>query len=324
YRFATTTGVEIRYNLTDAAIVSRDGATGTVAGNITNAQPTWFVNAAVGDLHLNASATAAINHAPANANATTDYDDQSRAADAAPDVGADEFVAAGGNAAPPPNSDPYIVTSYLKIPNFGAHPTIRTIASGNWSNAKIWSAGRVPAAGDLVSIDPGYTVTYDVNSTAALNTLEIQATGTLTFRTDLNTHLVVGNFLVLEGGSLVVGTAANPIAPTVQADIDIADQAINTSTDPQQFGTGLIVLGDVTMHGATRTPFATLAQEPHAGDTALHFAPPVTGWQAGDDPLLPDTRTLPGDGATGYVYQPQWERVTVQSVSADGLTVFLT
>jgi hypothetical protein len=44
--------VEIRYNLTDGAVQARDGATGTVAKNITNAQSSWFVNAATGDHHL--------------------------------------------------------------------------------------------------------------------------------------------------------------------------------------------------------------------------------------------------------------------------------
>jgi hypothetical protein len=44
--------VEIRYNLTDGAFQARDGATGTVAKNITNAQSSWFVNAATGDHHL--------------------------------------------------------------------------------------------------------------------------------------------------------------------------------------------------------------------------------------------------------------------------------
>ena len=48
YRFAATTGVQIRNNLSDAAVTLRDGASGTVSGNVTNAQASWFVNAAMG------------------------------------------------------------------------------------------------------------------------------------------------------------------------------------------------------------------------------------------------------------------------------------
>ena len=44
-----------------AAVQRRDGASGTVAGNVTNAQPGWFVDAAGGDLHLAAAATPAID-----------------------------------------------------------------------------------------------------------------------------------------------------------------------------------------------------------------------------------------------------------------------
>jgi hypothetical protein len=84
------------------------------------------------------------------------------------------------------------------------------------------------------------------------------------------------------------------------------------------------VLGNVTMHGPVKTPFVGLAQEAHAGDTVLHLASPVTGWQPGDYPLLPDTRQLFPTFDNGANYQPQWERVTIQSVSADGLTVTLT
>jgi PKD repeat protein len=60
YRFSTTTNVKILYNLTDSAITARDGATGTVSGNITTAQQSWFVNPSVGDLHLTAAATPGI------------------------------------------------------------------------------------------------------------------------------------------------------------------------------------------------------------------------------------------------------------------------
>jgi hypothetical protein len=90
YRFSGTTGVQIRNNLTDAPIVSRDGASATVNGNVTNAQNSWFVNAAIGDLHLVAAATAAINTATP-IGVGSDYDGQLRPSGSAPDVGADEF-----------------------------------------------------------------------------------------------------------------------------------------------------------------------------------------------------------------------------------------
>jgi PKD repeat protein len=222
--------------------------------------------------------------------------------------------------------DPYIITPYLKIPNFGAHPTIVSIVSGNWSNPATWSLGRVPQAGDVVDINPGFTVTYDVNDATdaiALNTVEVQPTATLTFRTDISTQICVANFMVLQGGNLIVGTAANPIAANVNCNIDIANQAINTSTDPEQFGTGLIVLGNVTMHGAAKVPYVTLAQEAHAGNTVLHLAAPATGWQVGDDLVLPDTRQL-DYGGDGGSYSPQWEQLNIKSMSADGLTVTLS
>jgi len=95
YRFPATQGVEIRYNLTDGAVQQRDGATGMVASNITHAQPSWFVNAAAGDLHLAATAVAAIDKAAPHPEVRTDYDGKSRPQGAAPDIGADEFSPAG-------------------------------------------------------------------------------------------------------------------------------------------------------------------------------------------------------------------------------------
>ena len=62
-----------------------------------------------------------------------------------------------------PITTPMIVTPYLTIPNFGATPTIYSIASGNWYNPATWSLDRVPTTGDIVDIEPGTTVTYNVN-----------------------------------------------------------------------------------------------------------------------------------------------------------------
>jgi hypothetical protein len=96
YRFPATTGVEIRSNLADGAVQRRDGASATVAGNVTTAQPGWFADAAGGNLHLTAVATPAIDRAQPHPLVTRDYDQAPRPTGALPDVGADELDAAAG------------------------------------------------------------------------------------------------------------------------------------------------------------------------------------------------------------------------------------
>jgi Right handed beta helix region len=106
YRFPDTTGVEIRFNLTDARIVARDGATGNVANNITSASSGFFVDPANNDLHLRGTTALAIDAAPVHPDVTDDYDGQLRPENgAAPrDLGADEFLSGTiGTPEPPSN-----------------------------------------------------------------------------------------------------------------------------------------------------------------------------------------------------------------------------
>src|SRR5262249_44506735 len=98
--FSTTTNVLIEANLTDSAIRGRDGAAGSVIGNVTTAPATWFVNAARGDLHLTAAATGAIDQAPVLTDVPTDYDGQARPIGATSDIGAHEYGATLPPAAP--------------------------------------------------------------------------------------------------------------------------------------------------------------------------------------------------------------------------------
>ena len=74
---------------------------------------------------------------------------------------------------------------------------------------------------------------------------------------------------MLPGGTLDVGTQANPIAANVTALIETANQTINTTFDPSQYGDSLIGLGNVTIYGAAKTPFVQLAVAPQAGATTL-------------------------------------------------------
>jgi hypothetical protein len=90
YRFSASNG-GISYNLTDAPIWQRDGASGTLTGNITNAALDWFVDPNNYDLHLNATATQAIDTAAGLADVVDDFDGETRPIGDLPDIGADEF-----------------------------------------------------------------------------------------------------------------------------------------------------------------------------------------------------------------------------------------
>jgi hypothetical protein len=89
-RFSDSQGT-FAYNLTNMPILhDRDGAQGIVVGNVTDAQPNWFVDAASGDLHLSPTATDAVDRALILPDVPDDFDGQQRPIGPAPDVGADE------------------------------------------------------------------------------------------------------------------------------------------------------------------------------------------------------------------------------------------
>jgi hypothetical protein len=217
-----------------------------------------------------------------------------------------------------------VITPHFEIPDFGAGATITSDSSGAWSNPDTWSAGRVPTAEDVVRIAAGTTVSFDVASSPALDSVVIYAGGVLNFRTDISTQLLVTNLQVMEGGELRMGTAADPVAAAVTAQIVFRNVPLDTADDPAQFGHGLVALGKVTMHGAAQSQgFVRLTAEPRMGDTTLVLAQPVTGWKVGDRLVLPDTRHLKfGELRENYV--PQWERPTIQAISADGRTITLS
>ncbi len=90
-RYADSQGT-FAYNLTNLEIwADRDGASGTLTGNVTDAQGSWFANAAAGDLHLSPLAMAAIDQAATLPQVPDDYDADVRPIGPAPDVGADEY-----------------------------------------------------------------------------------------------------------------------------------------------------------------------------------------------------------------------------------------
>ncbi len=79
-RYASTTGVEVRSNLLDGAVQSRDGAAPATADNETAAQPTWFLDLAAADLRLTGAATPALGATTRLPDALDDFATWPRAA----------------------------------------------------------------------------------------------------------------------------------------------------------------------------------------------------------------------------------------------------
>ncbi|HRF64107.1 MAG TPA: right-handed parallel beta-helix repeat-containing protein [Candidatus Competibacter sp.] len=102
YRFASTQNVLIANNLTNKPVMSRDGASGTVSKNVSNAAGTWFANKNSGDLHLASAVSGVVASGQSITGLTDDFDGQARLPTSI-DIGADQLVSGATNLPPPTN-----------------------------------------------------------------------------------------------------------------------------------------------------------------------------------------------------------------------------
>jgi hypothetical protein len=208
----------------------------------------------------------------------------------------------------------HFATPHDSIPLFGHNGV--DLTAGSWSSD-----------GGDVRIPAGITVTVDDLTATARN---VFVEGTLLFNPSIDTRLLAETILVMPTGRLEIRPNEG-----VSAEIVIDDAPIDLTADPEEYGHGLLVLGSIDVEGADKTDFARLAVEPRAGDGTLTFSEPVVGWEVGDEVVLPDTRQLTLEDGSYFKHPksnkyvrlvnaaPQDERLTIASVSDDGLTVGL-
>src|SRR5690606_29782386 len=79
------------------------------------------------------------------------------------------------------------------------------ISDGNWSDSSIWSGGKVPQAGDIVTIGEGMDVVLDVSPPDLSG---VNGRGKLSFSNDSDLELTT-EWIVLTG-ELEIGSEARP------------------------------------------------------------------------------------------------------------------
>src|SRR5215472_8696311 len=84
------------------------------------------------------------------------------------------------------------------VPYFCANPTVTSVATGPWSDAKTWAGGKVPQSNDKVTVATGHTVTLDTATDTKLDCIQID--GNLRFATDRNTRVQLANLMVTDAG----------------------------------------------------------------------------------------------------------------------------
>jgi hypothetical protein len=159
---------------------------------------------------------------------------------------------------------------------------LHSVKSGNWSDATVWNAGRLPAGGDAITISTGHAVTFQVSSPNVTG-VTIESGATLTF--DPN----VSATLHSTGSVIVRGTLA--MKPASLATVHrIAFENVNEASF---VGGGLeVVPGDVglwvrdgqlDLQGTPKTAWTRLAGGIASGASTIALEAAPVNWSPGDD-----------------------------------------
>jgi hypothetical protein len=188
----------------------------------------------------------------------------------------------------------------------GRSPAVRPT---NWSNPATWPNGKVPVAGDTVTIAKGKEVMLDV-SPPALGSLTID--GKLSFANNRDLELTT-EWIMLHG-ELEIGTEARPHTrkATITLTNNVKDEDIGGMGGTNDRSDRGIVLmgGTLNLHGDRTNTWTKLASTANAGSTSIQVLN-AAGWRVGDEIVLASTDFDPR----------QAERRTIAAIKGNTITL---
>ena len=156
------------------------------------------------------------------------------------------------------------------------------VKSGRWSDPATWSGGKVPGAGDPVTIGRDMAVVLDVDP-PALRSLTID--GKLSFSDNLDLALET-EWIHLRRGELQIGSEAAPY--THQATITLTDTVPGEDVSTMGDRGILLMGGTLNLHGNREHTWTKLAKTAEAGSSQIEVLD-ASEWRVGDEIVLAST-----------------------------------
>src|SRR5262245_57298877 len=178
-----------------------------------------------------------------------------------------------------------------------------------WSDAATWPGGKVPVAGDKVTIEQGKDVLLDVTP-PALNGLTIN--GKLSFANNRDIELTT-EWIMLHG-ELEIGTEKAPHTrkATITFTNNVKDEDISgVGGTNDKVDRGIMLMGGtLNLHGDRTNTWTKLSSTANAGSTSIQVLN-ATGWRVGDEIVLASTDFDPR----------QAERRTISAIRGNTITL---
>lgn len=216
-------------------------------------------------------------------------------------------------------SDEHCALMGLFMPPAATHTAIQ---SGEWFAASTWNTGTVPNESARVFIPGGIEVTYTGESDTRIDLLRVN--GDLTFATHTSSRLILDSLFGMHSSTLRIGDHLNPVEDDVTVRIIFADNGpIDTGWDYHQLSRGLVTHGAVRIHGAPKTTFLRVAQDPMAGATQLMLEEEPENWSVGDRLVLTGTYYVPDTpvgGGDAIRNDSQDEELTIVAINGTEVT----
>ena len=145
----------------------------------------------------------------------------------------------------------------------------------------------------------------------------IEVAGTLRVRRTGDTSVSFTHLQILPGGTLDVGTAADPIPCQFKVTLTIRDVPIDTSRDPLQWGNGILNFGHQSRVGCQKTEWTTLTAGVSAGATQVRVSE-ASNWAVGDKLFFPDMKQLNQNRNITYRVESS---VAIAAINGDIITL---